>query len=322
MLIDNVTLKVAAGDGGKGVATFRRDATTSQGGPDGGNGGNGGNVYFQGSANIYDLRRFRYSKTLLGQNGGDGTRHNGFGKNAGHITVLVPLGTRITNLDTGGSIEIVSEDKPVLIARGGTGGFGNYKFKSPTNRSPRNHEPGGHGQKVNLLLELRLIAEIGLIGLPNAGKSSLLAVLTNAKPVIGDYPFTTLEPNIGMFGKYPVADIPGLIEGASAGIGLGIKFLRHIEKTKILIHCIDITHGDIRGAYDTVRSEFRQYNPLLLDKPEIIFLNKTDLIDAKLAKKAVENFDNLQKIVLTGSVRDEKSIQALKRKIAGLLNPA
>ena len=294
MLIDNVTLVVKAGDGGDGAATFRRDAMTAHGGPDGGNGGNGGDVFFQGSTNVNDLREFRYKKVVKGENGGNGTKHNGFGRNAEHIIVLVPLGTRITDVDTKGVIEI-ENTTPVCIVKGGIGGFGNFKYKSATNQTPKNRDFGGLGESKNILLELRIIAEIGLIGLPNAGKSSLLTVLTNATPTIGAYPFTTLEPNIGMYGKHAIADIPGLIEGASQGMGLGIKFLKHIEKTKILVHCIDITVNDPIAAYDTVRKEFKEYNEALLEKPEIIFLNKTDLVDEDAIKIALKKFKPLKR---------------------------
>ncbi len=319
MLIDNVTLVIKAGDGGDGAATFRRDAMTAHGGPDGGNGGNGGDVSFQGSPNVNDLREFRYKKTIKAENGGNGTKHNGFGRNAQHIIVFVPLGTRITNVDSGDSIEIESVKKPILMARGGIGGFGNFKFKSATNQSPKNRELGVTGESKTFHLELRIIAEIGLIGLPNAGKSSLLAVLTNATPAIGAYPFTTLEPNIGMFGKHAIADIPGLIEGASQGVGLGIKFLKHIEKTKILVHCIDITVHDPIAAYDTVRKEFKEYNEELLEKPEIIFLNKTDLVDEDAINIAIKKFKPLKKNVFAGSVQNEKSIHDLKIILTDLL---
>jgi len=319
MLIDNVPLVVKAGDGGNGAATFARTSMKARGGPDGGNGGNGGDVLFQGSPNVNDLREFRYKKKVVGKNGGHGTKHNGFGRNAPHIVVNVPLGTRVTNVDTGEVINIESVEKPVLIARGGAGGFGNVKFKSATNQAPTYRELGGGGEVKNILLELRLIAAIGLIGLPNAGKSSLLTKLTNATPAIGAYPFTTLEPTIGMFGKYPIADIPGLIEGASRGVGLGIKFLKHIEKTKILVHCIDITSPDIMKDYETVRSEFRAFNPMLLEKPELIFLNKTDLVDEELIKVASKPFVDLKKQVFAGSVHDEASISALKPILVSLL---
>lgn len=320
MLVDNVTIVVKAGDGGNGAATFARSSGKARGGPDGGNGGNGGDVSFQGSSNINDLREFRYKKKIVGENGAHGTKHNGFGRNAAHITVLVPLGTRITDVDSGKVIEINSDTKPVLIARGGAGGYGNVKFKSATNQAPTNRELGGGGERKNILLELRLIAEVGLIGLPNAGKSSLLTALTNATPTIGAYPFTTLEPNIGMFGKYPLADIPGLIEGASRGVGLGIKFLKHIEKTKVLVHCIDITDEDPMNAYETVRIEFKEFNPLLLEKPEIIFLNKTDLVDQDKINSVAKLFGSLHKEVFVGSAQDPKSVRQFKVVLTKILD--
>lgn len=322
MLIDNVTIEIKAGDGGNGAATFARTSMSARGGPDGGNGGNGGDILFQGSHNVNDLRFFRYKKKVVGLNGGHGTKHNGFGKNARHITVEVPLGTRITDIDSGKTIEIESVETPICIARGGAGGFGNVKFKSATNQAPTNRELGGAGERKNILLELRLIAEIGLIGLPNAGKSSLLAALTNATPTIGAYPFTTLEPNIGMFGPHPIADIPGLIEGASRGVGLGLKFLKHIEKTKILVHCIDITVDDPREAYETVRREFNAFNPLLLEKPEIIFLNKTDLVDETRVAEVLALFGSNSGQVFAGSVHDETSMQKFKHLLASILNGA
>lgn len=311
MLVDDINLIVKAGDGGNGAATFRRDAITAHGGPDGGNGGNGGNIYVLGSTNINDLREFRYAKKVTAENGGDGTHHNGFGKNAPNKTILMPLGTKITDGETGRYIEIENTKTPILLARGGTGGKGNVAFKSPTNRTPRFAQQGTKGEERVVHLELRYIADIGLIGLPNAGKSSLLAMLTNATPAIGDYPFTTLEPNIGMLETHPIADIPGLIEGASQGKGLGIKFLRHIEKTKILVHCIDSTVADPMKAYTTVRKEFEQFNAMLLTKPEIIFLNKTDLLDEKKEKDVASLFITLKKKVLRGSIYKPETIKNL-----------
>lgn len=322
MLIDNVTIIVKAGDGGNGAATFARTSMKARGGPDGGNGGNGGDVLFCGSSNVNDLRFFRYKKKVVGENGGHGTKHNGFGRNAEHVIVEVPLGTRITDVDSGKVIEINQVDTPVLIARGGKGGFGNFKFKSATNQAPTNRELGGAGEVKNIRLELRLIAEIGLIGLPNAGKSSLLTVLTNATPAIGAYPFTTLEPTIGMFGKHPIADIPGLIEGASRGIGLGTKFLKHIEKTRMLVHCIDITVENPLEAYETVRNEFKAFNPALLEKPELVFLNKTDLVTTDAASAAARVFTALGKPVFTGSVTDERSIAEFKNVLTNFLKSA
>lgn len=312
MLVDDINLTVKAGDGGNGAVTFRRDARTARGGPDGGNGGNGGNIYVLGSTNINDLREFRYKKTVVAENGKNGSRHNGFGKNALHKTILMPPGTEITDLETGSHIVNIENTKtPILLVHGGTGGRGNVAFKSSVNRTPRFAEEGTKGEERIIHLELRFIADIGLIGFPNAGKSSLLRMITNATPKIGDYPFTTLEPNIGMFGKFPIADTPGLIEGASSGKGLGIKFLKHIEKTKILVHCIDSTVVDSMKAYTIIRKEFEQFNPILLNKPEIIFLTKTDLIDEKKEKDVTSLFIKLRKKVLGGSIYKPETIAQL-----------
>lgn len=309
MLIDNVTLIVRAGDGGNGAATFKRDGMSAYGGPDGGNGGRGGDVYVVGNPNLTDLQLFRYKKSIHAQGGGHGTKHNGMGKNAQHLTIEVPLGTKITNNTDGTAIEIERVEKPVLLARGGRGGFGNVKFKSATNQAPKNRELGEPGEVKTLQFELRLIAEIGLIGLPNAGKSSLLAALTRANPKIGAYPFTTLEPNLGMFGTHAIADIPGLIEGASTGVGLGLKFLKHIEKTKLLIHCIDISQPEPFRAYETVRKEFEAFNPKLLEKPEIIFLNKTDIVDEATIERVKKQFSSKQ--CFAGSTQNLASMKDL-----------
>jgi len=312
MLVDDITLTVIAGNGGNGAATFRRDAITARGGPDGGNGGNGGNIYVLGSTNINDLREFRYKKKIQAEKGGDGSRHNGFGKNALHRTIMMPLGTTITDVGSGKSIEVQDTTTPHILVHGGVGGKGNVAFKSPTNRTPKFAEKGSKGEMRIIHLELRCIADVGLIGLPNAGKSSLLKMLTNANPTIANYPFTTLEPNIGMFGIYPIADIPGLIEGASSGKGLGIKFLRHIEKTKILVHCIDSTGHDPVQAYTVVRKEFEHFNPMLLTKLEIVFLSKTDLIDKEKEITITSLFALMKKRVFTGSVYKPETIQKLK----------
>lgn len=317
MLVDNITLTIKAGNGGNGSAHFLRNAQTSRGGPDGGNGGNGGNIYFQGSHNITDLREFRYKKKIVADSGTDGKGQKMHGANAEHLTVTLPLGTRITETKTGNVIEI-SESK-ILVARGGLGGRGNTEFKSATNQAPKNFEKGTPGEQKELLLELRLIADIGLIGLPNAGKSSILRALTMATPKIGSYPFTTLEPNIGMLETHAIADIPGLIEGASKGKGLGVEFLRHIEKTKILIHCIDLTGTAPEKSYDTVRDEFRKFDQKLLDKPEYILLTKTDLVDAKTVERITRLFMKLGKTVWTCSIYNPESIDTLKQAIMNLL---
>jgi len=313
MLVDNITLIVHAGRGGNGAATFK----PFKGGPDGGRGGNGGNIYMVGSSNINDLREFRYKKKIVAGSGGNGARQNMYGRKAEDVTILVPLGTRISETATGEARE-VTDTEPFCIARGGIGGRGNVAFKSPTNQTPRTAEQGEPGETKELLLELRLIAEIGLIGLPNAGKSSLLTVLTNAHPAVAAYPFTTIDPTIGMLGTHPIADIPGLIEGASKGKGLGLDFLRHIEKTKILLHCIDATTEDPRAAYETIRKEFKEFDPLLLEKPEYIVLTKIDLTNNAAITKRKKIFKN--KKVLTCSVYDEKAVASLKKNIVQLIN--
>lgn len=322
MLVDNIKLTIIAGAGGNGSAHLLHSAQTSKGGPDGGNGGNGGNIYFQGSHNITDLREFRYKKKIEADKGTDGKGKKMFGRNASHVTTFVPLGTRITDLTSGNVYEMSDTTTRILMARGGIGGRGNIEFKTPTNRTPRNIEYGTPGQEKQLLLELRLIAEIGLIGLPNAGKSSLLAALTHATPKIADYPFTTLEPNIGVLGTHAIADIPGLIEGASKGKGLGIDFLRHIEKTKILIHCIDLTNTSPKTSYDTVRNEFKKFDSALLAKPEYILLSKSDLASKKTIRKTRALFEKSGKKVLTCSIYDQKSIDVIGQTLEKVLRDA
>ena len=330
MLVDNIGLIIKAGNGGDGAATFLRNEMTAKGGPDGGNGGNGGSIYFRGSTNIDDLREFRYKKNITAENGVPGKNKKLFGKNAEHSTIYLPLGTRVTDTATNKIIEITDTVTPILAARGGKGGKGNVEFKSATNQTPRYAEKGTVGETKKLFLELRIIADVGLIGLPNAGKSSLLSVLTNATPKIGNYPFTTLEPNIGILrsqskspeggNKHAIADIPGLIEGASKGKGLGVEFLKHIEKTKVLIHCIDSLSQDVLKDYLTIRNEFKQYNSTLLDKAEIILLTKTDLADREQIKKNIKILKKEKKPVLTASIYDRESLKSLKSALEKLLN--
>jgi GTP-binding protein len=314
MLVDKVTLTIKAGNGGNGAATFLRNGMTAKGGPDGGNGGNGGSIFIQGSTNIRDLSEFRFKKKITAEDGVSGKNKRLYGKNAPDTTILVPLGTQITELKTNGVFE-VRDTKPRRFAKGGIGGRGNLEFKSATNQSPMYAEHGTPGHEKVLLLELKLIADIGLIGLPNAGKSSLLAVLTHAHPKIGDYPFTTLEPNLGVLGDKTLADIPGLIEGASEGKGLGINFLKHIEKTKLLLHCIDASDPDPLKTYKVVREEFRHFNEALLEKPEIILLTKTDLVEKKDLEKKIKLFEKKKMKVLSCSVYDDESIKNLIKEL-------
>ena len=323
MLIDDVVITVVGGKGGDGAVSFRQNEGNPRGGPDGGNGGNGGKVFFQGVDDITALQRFQFKKTEKADDGVPGKKKNLFGKNADDLIILLPLGTLVTNTKTDKSFEILDTVTKHQVARGGRGGKGNNEFKSATHQAPRYAEKGRFGETVEFRLQLRLIADVGFIGLPNAGKSSLLAVLTNAHPKIGDYPFTTLEPNLGVLSdddnsdkKAVLADIPGLIEGASSGKGLGIKFLKHIEKTKLLVHCIDSSTDDILRVYETVRHEFSEYNAELLTKPEVILLTKTDLLlNDEEAKEKAALFTSMKKKVFTVSVYDDKSIQALRENL-------
>lgn len=280
MLIDEVTITVKGGNGGNGAISFRQNEGNPKGGPDGGNGGNGGAVYAIGIDDMTALSQFQYKKLLQAEDGVPGKKKNLFGKNAPDLYLKLPLGTLITDERTEKVLaEIADTTTPVLLAIGGKGGRGNNEFKSATVQTPRFAEKGQPGEEKVLHLQMRLIADVGLVGLPNAGKSTLLSLLTNATPKVGDYPFTTLEPNLGMMDGFVLADIPGLIEGASSGKGLGIKFLKHIEKTRLLVHCIDAFEEDVLKTYEIVRQEFGTYNDSLLKKEEIILLTKCDLVD-------------------------------------------
>ena len=269
MLVDEVQIFIKAGNGGNGSASFIRNSQTARGGPDGGNGGIGGSIFIQGINDIDALQTFRYDKKVKAEDGVNGGKNKLFGRNGQHLTIRVPLGTFVYDLSNNTNLEVTDEETKHLIAKGGKGGRGNNEFKSATNQAPKFAEKGESGEEKRVKLELKLIADVGLIGLPNAGKSSLLEVLTNAHPKIGNYPFTTLEPNLGVMSGFILADIPGLIEGASDGKGLGINFLKHIEKVKVLIHCIDATSNDYEKDYKIVRNELKKYNPLLLKKKEV-----------------------------------------------------
>ncbi len=304
MLIDDVTIKVKAGDGGKGKVSFNSNMKSL--GPTGATGGNGGSLYLEGTDDLGALYQFRNKKDWNAQDGEDGHTQFNDGPDGKDLILKVPLGTVIHPTSPSGlrgtSSEITKRGERILVAKGGKGGKGNFHFRSSTNTSPKEFEEGTPGEQFTVRLELKLIADVGLIGLPNVGKSSLLNELTRAKSKVANYQFTTLEPHLGAYyGGIILADLPGLIEGAASGKGLGIKFLRHVERTKVLFHCIAADSPDPEADYQTVRTELGNFNKALLDKPEYIFITKSDLgvpknFNRKFLPVSIHNMDSLKEI--------------------------
>ncbi|MBI2463029.1 MAG: GTPase ObgE [Candidatus Spechtbacteria bacterium] len=311
MLIDDVTIKVGAGNGGRGAVAFNKNLMSL--GPVGGNGGDGGSIYLEGVSDLSALDQFRYKKDIKAENGVAGQGQFTNGRDASDIILKVPVGTVVHNLETGEDIEILKIGQKICIAKGGKGGRGNFHFRSSTNISPTQFQKGLPGDALNARLELKLIADVGLIGLPNAGKSSLLNEFTKANSKVANYPFTTLEPSLGVYYDLILADIPGLIEGASGGKGLGIKFLRHIERTKILFHLISAESENPVEDYNVIKNELKTYNEELIQKLEYIFLSKSDLIPEKDAKKKVAALKKINKNVFAISIHDWDSMEKVKK---------
>ncbi len=317
--IDEVKIWVKAGDGGSGCIAFRREKFVPKGGPSGGDGGAGGSVYFKASGNVKTLREFYYHRHFKAENGKPGEGNNRTGADGDDLVLTVPPGTVIIEVREGDRGVIIADlDKEgamVLVAKGGAGGRGNASFKSSVNQAPRIATPGKPGEEKFIKLELKLIAEVGIIGCPNAGKSTLLSKISNAKPKISDYPFTTLNPILGMVDlgngrQFVVADIPGLIEGASEGAGLGIKFLKHIERTKVLVHLIDLSLPDVAKRYYNIRNELGCYDRLLLEKNEIVVGTKLDLPESK--RNIQELRDITEKFFLISCITNEGIKQLLE----------
>ena len=293
--LDETKIFVKSGDGGDGCVSFRREKNVAMGGPDGGDGGRGGDVVLEGSGSLNTLIDFRYKQHIKGGRGGHGMGKNRTGSKGKSVTIKIPVGTQVLEEDRKTLVADITEaGQQVVIARGGDGGFGNTHFKSATNQAPRRANPGYPGTEFWLWLRLKLIADAGLVGLPNAGKSTLLAAVSRAHPKIGDYPFTTVHPNLGVVyigdrtggDEFVLADLPGLIEGANEGAGLGTRFLGHVERCRVLVHLIDGTLDDVAGAYQTVRREVEAYGGSLAEKPELVALNKADaLSDEDKAEK-------------------------------------
>jgi len=321
MIIDDVKINVIAGHGGRGLAVFSKTKKTL--GPTGGSGGRGGNIFIEGVSDLGALRQFRYKKVCEAKDGEHGRNQLNDGADADDLILYVPVGTVCHNLNEQRShpktVEITKIGQRELVAKGGRGGKGNYLFRSAINTSPRQFEEGKPGETFELRLELKMIADVGFIGLPNVGKSSLLNELTNANSKVANYPFTTLEPNLGVYYDLILADIPGLIEGASEGKGLGTKFLRHVERTKILFHFVASDSENPLVDYKTVRTELETYNPLLLDKSEYIFISKSDTVDKEKIKKIKNDFEKINKKAIAISIIDSESLDEVKKILNKLI---
>jgi GTPase len=326
--IDKAIITVQSGDGGKGCVSFRRERFIPRGGPDGGDGGDGGDIVIRTNPQYRTLYHFHHKKHFKAQNGKNGSGKQRTGKRGQDMIIHVPPGTIVSHAETGALLkDLVRPDDFFIVAPGGRGGLGNKRFATATNRAPRFAQPGEPGQTVFLNLELKLLADVGIVGLPNAGKSTLIGALSSATPKIGPYPFTTLIPNLGVVQTgshepFVVADIPGLIEGAHAGAGLGVQFLRHIERTRLIVHLIDASTIDSQSPlmeYDIVRNELSAYNENLIQKPHVIVLNKLDLPESKnnseLFLAAAKNMDVMVVSALTGN-----GLKKLKLKLIELLD--
>ena len=319
--LDQVKIYVKAGDGGSGSPSFRREKFIEFGGPDGGDGGKGGSIIFISERNLNTLIDYRYQQHFKAKRGDDGRGKNQTGKGGDNLYLKVPVGTQVFEEDNKTLIfDFKKENEEYVAAIGGKGGIGNTKFKSSTNRAPKKFTKGKHGEEYWIWLQLKTIADVGIIGLPNAGKSSLLASITSAKPKIANYKFTTLNPNLGV-ARYDdkeitLADIPGLIENAHTGVGLGIKFLKHIERCKTLLHLIDVNNKDLVLSYKQVRKELGKYSKNLLQKEELVVFNKIDLIENSELIKKKEYFEcKINKKVLTLSTLNKKLVSNIKLKI-------
>ena len=319
--LDQVKIYIKAGNGGDGSPSFRREKYVEFGGPDGGDGGKGGSIILKSEENLNTLIDYRYQQHHKAERGENGSGQNRTGKGGEDLILKVPLGTQVFEEDNKTLLfDFNKKGEEYVAAAGGKGGLGNTRFKSSTNRAPRKFTKGTPGEEFTIWLQLKTIADIGIIGLPNAGKSSLLAAITNANPKIANYQFTTLNPNLGVASyddkEVTIADIPGLVEGAHKGTGLGIQFLKHIERCKSLLHMIDITNEDIKSSYNQIKNELKKYSTKLSKKKELIILNKIDLIDKNDVKKIIKDFSkNTKSEIISMSTLEKKSISKIKAKL-------
>ncbi|SVB92538.1 uncharacterized protein METZ01_LOCUS245392 [marine metagenome] len=319
--LDQAKIYVKAGNGGSGSASFRREKFIEFGGPDGGDGGNGGSIVLIASKNLNTLIDFRYQQHFKAEKGQDGRGKKKTGKGGKDLILKVPIGTQIFEEDNNTLIEdLTKSEQKMIIANGGKGGLGNVRFKSSTNRAPRKKTDGDEGESFWIWLQLKVIADIGIIGMPNSGKSSLLSVLTSARPKIANYPFTTINPNLGVTNyddkEVTLADIPGLIEGAHEGVGLGDKFLRHIERCKSILHLIDISNDNLLENYSQVRKELFKYSNKLVKKKEIIVFNKIDMINEEEINKKIDAFQKkIKKKIFTISALKHIGLKIIKKNL-------
>lgn len=314
--IDDLTFHIKAGNGGAGVVRWRHERGRELAGAAGGNGGNGGDVYVHAIRDLGILERYRHTKELESGKGEDGMRNSMHGKNGEDLVIDLPIGSIITDGRTKRQYNLVNDGEKILILKGGRGGLGNEHFKASTNVTPQESTPGKDGEEADFHIELELVADAGLVGLPNAGKSSLLNALTNAHAQVGSYAFTTLEPNLGaLHGGFILADIPGLIEGASEGKGLGHKFLKHIKRTKRILHLISLENSAIIETYKTIREELKNFGQGLDEKEETIILTKTDVTDEKGVKSAIKKLEKFNKDILVITILDDEAIKKVSEEI-------
>ena len=319
--LDQVKIYIKAGNGGDGSPSFRREKYVEYGGPDGGDGGKGGSIVLRAEENLNTLIDYRYLQHHKAQRGENGAGQNRTGKSGDDSILKVPLGTQVFEEDNKTLIfDFNKKGEEFIAGIGGKGGLGNTRFKSSTNRAPRKFTKGATGEEFTIWLQLKTIADIGIIGLPNAGKSSLLAAITNANPKIANYRFTTLNPNLGVASyddkEITIADIPGLVEGAHEGVGLGIQFLKHIERCKSLLHLIDITNLDLNDSYQQVKNELKNYSLKLLEKKELVVLNKIDLVDESTVKEVINHFSKDKNCeIMTMTTLEKDSISKIKAKL-------
>lgn len=325
--VDYVKIHVASGNGGKGSAHLHREKYVAKGGPDGGDGGRGGHVIIKGNKNLWTLFHLKFKRHIKAGHGEHGSKQRSTGGDGQDQVVDVPLGTVIRDTETQEILHEITEDgQEIIVAEGGKGGLGNWHFKSSTNQTPRYAQPGIPGEEQDITLELKILADVGLVGFPNAGKSTLLSVITAAKPKIADYEFTTLKPNLGIveyrdFKTFVVADIPGIIEGAAEGKGIGHRFLRHIERNSTLLFLIPADAKDIKKQYEILLDELRRYNPEMLDKDRLIAISKSDMLDSELKQEMLAELDkNLEAPYLFISSVAQQGLTELKDKLWEMLN--